>query len=126
MAGALSLKDTYEKAGDQLQSKLREAQRYAEVAECWDPQAAAEAALQAEASPESGFGDVTAHMLKVIADAYTSQLVDPGVDLLRAGKRPGSEGADMNRIKAGILEEFEKSRDGYEKFVCVLCIHVNI
>ena len=69
------------------------------------------------------------HMItaQVIADAYASQLADPScsgsgsgsgssssIDLQRLGKR-GSGSVDMNRIKAGILEEFEKSRDGYEQ-----------
>ena len=50
-------------------------------------------------------------MLGVISDSFCSQISDREVTISRMAKGD----VDMTRIKAGILEEFERSRDGYQE-----------
>ena len=65
--GISNLSKTYETAGDQLRRKISEAQRLAAVTnDDSDP---------SYSSSSSGFQEITAHMLGVIADAFNHQVV---------------------------------------------------
>ena len=101
--GVLNLSKTYELAGEQLATKLGMAQRI-----CFK----SASGTQGEGEKTSAFGEVTAHMLGVISDAFRNQIADKERNNFLTKCAKGD--VDMNLIKAGILEEFEKSRDGYQ------------
>lgn len=99
--GITNLSQTYDTASEMLRRKLGEVERI-----CDDDEIAI---IANEEGETAAFGEVTAHMLGVVAEAYKCQLNDKDLALARLAKGD----VDMNRIKAGILEEFEKSREGY-------------
>jgi len=53
-------------------------------------------------------------MLGVISEAYCNQIADKDQSSMLLAKSAKGD-VDMTRIKAGILDEFEKSRDDYQK-----------
>ena len=99
MKGISNLRDTYMNAGFDLQAKMRRAYQGDDSADDFD----------------SSFGAIAQHMTKVITNAYTSQLSDADAMASLMQKNKLKQGADTDRVKASILEEFEKSRENYEQ-----------
>ena len=95
--GISSMRDVYIDAGRALKAKIRVAYQQGEVAE----------------GEEEGFGAITQHMTQVITNAYTTQLRDS--DAMSKMLKNSGSAVDADRVKASILEEFEKSRDAYEE-----------
>lgn len=97
----------YATACKSMQEKLIEAhyEQQANIHEIVDPQ---------KAAIEDGFVDLSGHMLKVLSDAYNkhSHEGDQQDDDYKYGH--GKKKSDMDdRIKSGIVNEFEKSKENY-------------
>jgi hypothetical protein len=105
------LSKTYCEAGSHLQSKLRAARRASGMHD-----AVFELDESGEAAENEGsFSHVTAHMMRVISEAYSNHArkilaSDDGDEICMTRKK----GVNFDNIKAEILEEFERSRDKYE------------
>jgi len=99
--GVSSLRDVYIDAGRALQAKIRAVyQNSGEIEEGED---------------NSSFSAINQHMTQVITNAYNSQLTDPDAIAALLKGQKASAAIDSDRVKASILEEFERSRDAYEE-----------
>eukprot|EP01038_Epipyxis_sp_PR26KG_P005244 gene5244-7289_t len=69
-----------------------------------------------ETNKENAFSGVTAHMMKVITEAFDGQISEVKNDYkeLPSGNSKKKNNADMERLKAGIIEEFEKAKNDFD------------
>jgi len=102
--GISSLRDVYIDAGRTLQTKIRAVY-----------QRDLSGADGEEVDENSSFGDITQHMTQVITNAYNSQLTDPDAIAALLKGQKAAAAIDSDRVKASILEEFERSREAYEE-----------
>jgi hypothetical protein len=103
-----NMKDTYEQAGKALQLKLIDAHYQSQSID-------AEAGI---VECDSSFIDMSAHMLKVITDAYSKHAGEEGSD--DPGYKYGhgrSKDELGERIKMGILDEFQRSKGAYNEIL---------
>lgn len=109
-------KKKYETAGTLLQCKLRDAQQLSEG----PVDLSVDNGTLNDEDGNGAFSDVTSHMLKVISTAYSNHLSDESADIASSPNKArmmNNKGEDkelMDRVKAGILDEFERTRDQYE------------
>lgn len=105
------LTDKYSTAGHILQKRFRRAQRKGQTLNVDEDD---------DDEEESGMASVTAHMMKVIAEAFASQMQsNDGSNKLNnsgdIGKLLEKDESNENElIKAGILNEFERLRESYD------------
>mmetsp|Transcript_29107 Transcript_29107/g.40004 ORF Transcript_29107/g.40004 Transcript_29107/m.40004 type:complete len:1456 (+) Transcript_29107:23-4390(+) len=115
------IKGTYVTASQELQQRLRQAHRDAAA----DVEDEAVKALSSGEQPSivdasDSYSGVAAHMMKVITEAFDSQISERGQDngsdniYLRKKTSNAQQLADAARAKAGILDEFEKAKQSYE------------
>jgi len=62
------------------------------------------------------FGVISDHMVQVITNAYEQQIADPaGCAKLLQKQKNGELSVDADKVRAGILSEFEKSKEQYNR-----------